>query len=378
VLVYTCGVHETRGRKARSDKRAYPPFLLPAAAMAMLLAGVAAVSNGAPQARGKPSDDRPPVTGEGVPGVELFDQVMLAYLDKIGCTAATLAISSSGALVVSRGYGWCDKEKTVPTQPNTIIGLASCEKSFTAAAIRKLAACGRLNLDAPLLALLRIRPHGDVTDPRVYSITVRHLIDHRAGWGGNPAAEAVAAARSAGLKEPFSPEDLLSFIMTRKLQNAPGQKDEYCNFGYDTLRQVIVRATDRPYSEYFQRELFRPLVVTEIRGPGDPHGKQDPPIVWNAADGGPVGASAPAMCLFMRRYWYGGEPRNNGNPLWIRYGSLPGSTAIMIWRSDGIDIAALFNGRHNDVSHDEISQAVQQVIEQMKKGAEMFRKLRRR
>ncbi len=336
---------------------------LRAAVVGMLLVCVSTVSDAAPQSRAKSPDDQPPVTGKGVPGVELFDQVMLAYLDKIGCTAATLAISKKGNLIVSRGYGWCDKEKTIPTQPNTIIGLASCEKSFTAAAIKQLAARGKLKLDAPLFALLRIQPHGNVTDPRVYRITIRHLIDHRAGWGADPVSEATAAARSAGMKEPLSPEDLLSFIMTRELKNAPGDKEEYCNFGYDTLRHVIVRITGHSYIDYFQSELFRPLLLREIRSPGDPQGKLDPPTVWNAAEGGPAGASAPAMCIFMRHYWFAGEPRDKGNPLWIRYGSLPGSTALMIWRPDGIDIAAIFNGRHKDVSHDDISNSLQQIID---------------
>jgi CubicO group peptidase (beta-lactamase class C family) len=257
----------------------------------------------------------------------------------------------------------------IPTEPNTIIGLASCGKSFTAAAVKQLAARGRLKLDAPVFALLRIEPHGNVADPRVYQITVRHLIDHKAGWGKNPAREASAAARKAGLKGPFSAEDLLSFIMTQPLKQAPGEKAEYCNFGYDTLRHIVVRITSRSYIDYFQRELFRPVVVREIRGPGDRERKGDPPTVWNAAEGGPVGASTPAMCYFMRQFWLAGDPRDQGNPLWIRYGSLPGSTALMIWRSDGIDIAATFNGRRKDVSHDDISRALQQLIDQTQMGA---------
>jgi CubicO group peptidase (beta-lactamase class C family) len=338
-------------------------YTLCATVAGILLCCASVVADESPRSSPKSHNAQPPIRGQWVQGVELFDQVMLTYLNKIGCTAATLAISNRGHLIVSRGYGWCDKERTIRTEPNTIIGLASCEKSFTAAAIKQLAAHRKLNLDAPLFDILQIQPRGRVTDRRVYQITVRHLIDHKAGWGEDPAGKAILLARKSGLKEPFSPEDLLGFIMTQSLNNAPGEKEAYCNFGYDTLREIIVKLTGHSCIDYFQHELFRPLVLTEIRSPHDPQGEHEPPAVWNLAEGGPVGASAPAMCFFMHHYWFAGEPRDNGNPLWIRYGSLPGSTALMIWRPDGIDIAAIFNGRHKDVSHDEISRQLQQVVE---------------
>ena len=67
----------------------------------------------------------------------------------------------------------------------------------------------------------------------------------------------------------------------------------------------------------------------------------------------------------MRNYWLTGEPRDSGNPLWVMYGSLDGSTAIMVWRPDGIDLVALFNGR-GSVSQDEISRDLQVVIDRLK------------
>ncbi|MHC4292175.1 MAG: hypothetical protein ACYSTR_08185, partial [Planctomycetota bacterium] len=51
-----------------------------------------------------------PVTGTKRPKVELLDEVMLKYREKIGCTAATLAISKKGRILYRRGYGWQDRE----------------------------------------------------------------------------------------------------------------------------------------------------------------------------------------------------------------------------------------------------------------------------
>jgi CubicO group peptidase (beta-lactamase class C family) len=315
------------------------------------------------------SDSRPPVTGKKTHGVELLDQVMLKYLDKIGCSAASLAVSSRGVLIYSRGYGWSDKDKTVPVQPDTMIGIASCEKPITAAAIRQLARNRKLNLDASLFKFLKIEPKGELVDGRVWDITIHHLLDHKAGWQGEPIDRAVEAALKKGHKHPIPVETLLGFLMAQKLKDAPGTKYEYCNFCFDTLRHVITKVTDKSPIDYFRHDLFRPYgirkEVTGFEAPNSPSRKGDPALVWNN-DGGPVYASAPALCLFMRYFWLTGEPRNRDNPTWLKTGSLPGSTAIMDWRPDGIDLAFIFNGRNDKVSHEDIKADLEKVIERLK------------
>jgi CubicO group peptidase (beta-lactamase class C family) len=313
-------------------------------------------------------DSRPPITGRKTRGVELLDQVMLKYMEKIGCSAAALAISFRGVLVYSRGYGWSDKAKTVPVQPDTMIGIASCEKPITAAAIRQLARSRKLDLNAGLFKLLKIEPKGEVVDGRVWDITIHHLLDHKAGWQGEPIDRAVKAARENGHKNPIPVETLLGFIMAQQLKDAPGTKYEYCNFCFDTLRHIIAKVSDRSPIDYFRQDLFRPYGIRrEQRGfeaPSSPPRKGDPAHVWNK-DGGPVSASAPALCTFMRYFWLTGEPRDRDNPTWQKNGSLPGSTALMLWRPDGIDIVVLFNGR-GKASHEEIKADLEQVIERLK------------
>ncbi len=98
-----------------------------------------------------------PVTGRDAPGVDLFDNVMLDAMKRIGCSAAAMAVADHGTIVYSRGYGWMDKEKKTPTKPDTMIGIASCEKPVTAATVKQLARDGRLNLDVGCLRFSRLR-----------------------------------------------------------------------------------------------------------------------------------------------------------------------------------------------------------------------------
>lgn len=306
-----------------------------------------------------------PVTGTDSPGVNYIDQVMLSTMRRIGCSAAALAIADHGTIIYSRGYGWKDKEKKVPLQPDAMIGIASCEKPVTAAAVKQLTREGRLNLDAGLFALLKIKPRGPVTDSRMYSITIGHLLEHKAGWGPDPLAGVATVQRKSGVTDPVFIESALSLLMTQQLKHDPGTISEYCNFGYDTLRYVLQKFSGRQPDDYFRTVLFKPDSVPGFYGIGSPLPKDAPSLVWNAETGGPVSASAPALLTFMRNYWLTGEPRDSGNPLWVMYGSLDGSTAIMVWRPDGIDLVALFNGRGN-VTHDEISRDLQTVIDRLK------------
>ena len=67
----------------------------------------------------------------------------------------------------------------------------------------------------------------------------------------------------------------------------------------------------------------------------------------------------------MRCFWLSGEPRDKDNPRWCMYGSLPNSTACMLW-SDGIDVAFIFNGRGKE-SHADIVKDLENVIERLKR-----------
>ncbi len=185
--------------------------------------------------------------------------------------------------------------------------------------------------------------------------------------GSDPVSGVASALRKSGVAVPIPTETLLSHIMTQPLKNDPGIVSEYCNFGYETLRYVLEKFSGRRPGDYFRNILFKPESVTGFYGAGLPLHKSAPPLVWNAESGGPISASAPTLLKFMHRYWLTGEPRDSGNPLWVMYGSLDGSTAIMVWRPDGIDLVALFNGR-GSVTHDEISRALQAVIERLKES----------
>jgi CubicO group peptidase (beta-lactamase class C family) len=292
---------------------------------------------------------------------------MLKYMKRIGCSAATLAVAGNGVLY-SRGYGWSDEENTVPARPETMIGIAGCDAPFIAASIRLLAEQGRLRLTESMLKVLPIAPRGSIKDKRVPSITIQNFLERKTGWDQDSFDQAVRAAQAQGFREPMPFNDLFGFLLIQPLKYAPGTREADCYFFYEALRHVIEKRSGRNSVDFFRNELFRPFnvaVVWEIAASGVPDNK-GPAQVWNAVSGGPVCASAPFLCDFMRRFLFTGEFRPQG-AYGVNRGSLPGATSLMLWRKDGIDAVVLFNGR-GSVNHAEIEAELTTVIDELKRN----------
>jgi len=92
-----------------------------------------------------------------------------------------LAIVKDGRVVVAKGYGIRKLGEPAPVDAQTLFGIASNTKVFTATALGLLVEEGKLNWDAPVINYL---PWFAMYDPYVTrEITVRDLLVHRSGLG---------------------------------------------------------------------------------------------------------------------------------------------------------------------------------------------------
>jgi hypothetical protein len=306
-----------------------------------------------------------PISGTNQLTIASLDEAMLGFVKKINCTAGTLAISRQGRLLYERGYGWLDQQHKIAAPANAYFGIASCEKPITAAAVRKLAAEGKLNLESPLFSTLGIHPAGKIVDGRVTNITFEEVLEHKAGWGGDIGVELEKMAQAAGARPPFTIPTLLGRVMCRPLEDEPGLVYKYSNFGFDTLRYVVGYESHVTPGVYYREKLLQKSPCREVGQPRElTPVQQTYRAVWNLSAGGAIYASAKYLCAFMDEYWMTGRPRYGGNFLMWMYGTFDGSTAIMVWRPDGINLAAVFNGR-NGTTHDEIRAALESAVNQV-------------
>ena len=209
-----------------------------------------------------------PVTGAQVAGMGSFDQSVLDLMKKYNIPGGAVAVVRDGKLFYARGFGYADVENKTPVQPDALFRIASVSKPITSAAIMKLVEEGKLNLDdrvAPLIADLTPAP-GATVDPRWEQITIRHLLDHTAGWdrekpngGFDPIDRPLIAAAAVNAPAPASSETLVRYMKGMPLDFNPGEKHAYSNFGYIVLGRVIERLSGMRYEDYVRTRVLAPV-----------------------------------------------------------------------------------------------------------------------
>ncbi len=189
-----------------------------------------------------------PAQTRGAQGRRLDDY--LRRLTGFGYSGAVL-VALDGQVVLREGYGFADRERRVPNRPETLFDIGSLAKSFTAVAVLRLEAEGRLRVEQPLSRFLPQAPE----DKR--SLTLHQLLTHTSGVTGPDLGYRVIGSG-----------DALREILARPLAFPPGSRWAYSNAGYVLLAAVVEAASGTTYQDYLASHVFRPagLVSTGFWG----------------------------------------------------------------------------------------------------------------
>ncbi len=164
--------------------------------------------------------------------------VQYVFLDEHGVTYSAQA-------------GKADVEHGSAVGPETLFHGYSVTKTFTAAAIVKLAAEKRLDLDDPITR--HLPELGDAKTP-----TLRQVLSHTAGYA-NPIP--IGWAHLASADATFDSDAFVTRMLREygTPERAAGEKLAYSNLGYLFLGEVVHRVSGRPYTRYVEDELIAPL-----------------------------------------------------------------------------------------------------------------------
>lgn len=179
-----------------------------------------------------------------------LDAQVPALLEKYNEPGVALALMDGCSRPVIRVYGLADKQRGAPVREDTVFGLQSISKTFTAWAIMELAGTGRVELDKPVDTYLkRWRvPDSSFDASRV---TVRRLLSHTAGIS-------LPSVSSVG-PEAAVPTLLSELNAAVKVVKTPGAAYEYSGGGYAILQLLVEDVTGRPFAEYVEQTLLRKL-----------------------------------------------------------------------------------------------------------------------
>lgn len=172
----------------------------------------------------------------------------------------SLAVVKDGHVIYARGFGARRLKDNAPATPDTLYGVGSCTKSFTALAIMQLVQQGKLNLKDPVKKHLPEFKVGKEENP----ITIHNLLTHSSGIPDLSGVD-VEIYRLMGVDEkwvPFSSfEDLMLHVNGAKEEVAaePGNRYFYLNEGYDLLGMIVERASQMRFEYYVRDNILKPL-----------------------------------------------------------------------------------------------------------------------
>lgn len=181
-----------------------------------------------------------------------IDAIVGKHIEPDGPGVA-VAVVQAGEVLHARGYGYANLEWSEPITMDTVFGIGSLTKPFTATAIMLLEREGALRLDAPITAYLPDYPLGERT------VTIAHLLSHRSGIA-NFVTQPDFWERTAQLYH--TPAELLPLFTDLPPNFAPGARYSYSNSGYCLLGLIVERVSGLSYGDFLLQRVFAPLGMT--------------------------------------------------------------------------------------------------------------------
>lgn len=196
-----------------------------------------------------------------------------------------IAVVRNGKPIFTKGYGKANLERDRAVTPTTVFNIGSVSKQFLATAALRLQEQGKLKLNNELAKFFPDAPEA------WKKITIRQLISHTAGLpreltGWNPIA-------------PYKEEDWRKLAYATKSDAEPGARWAYSNAGYFILAMTITKAAGRPWGDYIEDEIFKPLGMksTRVAVPSLVFPNRAEGYVWNGGkwqDDGPLNSVRPS------------------------------------------------------------------------------------
>ncbi len=172
-----------------------------------------------------------------------------AYVDR-NEFSGTVLVAKNGKPVFREGFGFANRELSVPMTPESVLRLGSITKQFTAAAILQLAEQGKLSIDDPVSKYY-------AAAPAAWSkITVKHLLNHRSGIPSYTGLPGFFEKQSTLAR---TPAEIVELTQAMPLEFEPGTQFAYNNTGFVLLGYIIEKVSGQTYADYLQQHIFTPL-----------------------------------------------------------------------------------------------------------------------
>ena len=183
-----------------------------------------------------------------------IDSTYTTLLKRNKVTGTSIAIVDKGEIVYATGYGFSDLENKKKANANTIYGIGSITKAFTALSIMQLQEQKKLSVTNSIkdyLTDLKIEnPFNDGNQ-----IYINDILSHTSGLPSD-------IANGFFVDNPPTISWVIKELNKQRLISPRRYISAYSNVGYGLLGEVISRVSGLSYGDYLRQNIFTPLKMT--------------------------------------------------------------------------------------------------------------------
>lgn len=167
-----------------------------------------------------------------------------------------VGIVKDGKLVLAKGYGVANIQTKQKMDANTLVGIASNSKAFTASALAILVDEGKINWDDKVKKYLpEFKMYNDyVTE----EFTIRDLLTHKSGLGLG-AGDLMIWPDG----HDFTPKDIVRNIQYLKPVSGFRTQYDYDNLLYVIAGEVIEKVSGKSWCDFVEERLMKPIGMTK-------------------------------------------------------------------------------------------------------------------
>lgn len=190
----------------------------------------------------------------------LFAQIQEQELDELvqntmktfNVPGIAVGIIKDGKLVLAKGYGVSNIKTKQKVDANTLFGIASNSKAFTASALAILVDEGKINWDDKVTQYLPdFKMYNDYVTKE---FTIRDLLTHRSGLGLG-AGDLMIWPDG----HDFTPKDIVKNIQFLKPVSGFRAQYDYDNLLYVIAGEVIAKVSGKSWCDFVEDRLMKPL-----------------------------------------------------------------------------------------------------------------------
>lgn len=186
-----------------------------------------------------------------------FENLIAESMFQSHIPGLSIALVKNSKIIFARGYGTRNLEANIPSTPDTLYGIGSITKPFTALAVMQLVQLGKIDLQDPVNTILPVNfKYRD-------SITIHHLLSHSSGIPDLGLATTVLGRLNRHVETwvPMGDIDDLFLRLNGASDEAtePSKRFFYLNEGYAFLGEIVERVSKMKYEEYIRTRILKPL-----------------------------------------------------------------------------------------------------------------------